>query len=511
MTAPVLLTDEQMQRFIAHGYLLLQTQLPESFHQRIFERFDALVGDEAKLNPGNNLLPAVPELTQVFADPVVRGALTSVVGPDYVMHPHRALHNNIPGSEAQRLHKDSYWGYLRRVRNHRSRWAMIMYVPQATPLERGPTGVVPGSQYQMQRPDENVMPEVPGCLPTGGFLLIHYDIWHRKMKNFTNDKRFMMKFEFIRIHDPKAPSWDHRDPAWRLADLPGVDLSPVWRRQWDWLRGGRPGEARASEVQADAAAKLMQADPRLRMKGIAEIAANAAAVRAHLPQLAAALQDEFEPVATAAAYAMAGAGADALPLLLETLRRDAGEDPDGNRTSHDGSQPDPGRPARSAAYGLAEIGLPAVPALLDLLTGGGGHVRKLSAFALGEIAGTPPGVTDALCRATADPVAAVRINAVEALGLKAATPSGVATLSAAIKDPDPQVRFSAALSLVQIGPAAEAAVPALQDALLDENRYVPGYAVEALERIATPDAMRVLMPFLKSARWCSHTSPSSIF
>ena len=39
-----------------------------------------------------------------------------------------------------------YWGYLRRVRNHRCRWAMIMYVPQATPLERGPTGVVPGSK-----------------------------------------------------------------------------------------------------------------------------------------------------------------------------------------------------------------------------------------------------------------------------------------------------------------------------------------------------------------------------
>src|SRR5260370_26220494 len=108
-----------MQRFVAHGYLLLQTQLPESFHQRIFERFDALVGDEAKLNPGNNLLPAVPELTPIFADPVVRGALTSVVGPDYVMHPHRPLHNQIPASEAPPPPKDSYWGYLRRVRNHR--------------------------------------------------------------------------------------------------------------------------------------------------------------------------------------------------------------------------------------------------------------------------------------------------------------------------------------------------------------------------------------------------------
>ena len=54
-------------------------------------------------------------------------------------------------------------------------------------------------------------------------------------------------------------------------------------------------------------------------------------------------------------------------------------------------------------------------------------------------------------------------------------------------------------------------MPALREALLDENRYVPGYAVEALERIATPDAMRALVPFLKSSRWCPHTSPASIY
>jgi len=54
-------------------------------------------------------------------------------------------------------------------------------------------------------------------------------------------------------------------------------------------------------------------------------------------------------------------------------------------------------------------------------------------------------------------------------------------------------------------------VPVLSDALHDENRYVPGYAVEALERIGTPAAMRVLLLFLKAARWCPHTSPASIY
>ena len=509
MTAPVLLTDEQMQRFVAHGYLLLQTQLPESFHRGVFDRFDALVGADAKLNPGNNLLPAVPELGQVFDDPVVRGALTSVVGPDYVMHPHRALHNNVPGSDAQRMHKDSYWGYLRRVRNHRSRWVMIMYVPQATFLERGPTGVIPGSQYQMQRPDETVMPEVPGCLPAGGFLLIHYDIWHRKMKNFTDDKRFMMKFEFIRMREPTEPSWDHRDPAWRLADLPGVDLSPVWRRQWDWLRGKASG-APASAAADAGEHRIVSPEPTERLRAIAAIDGRGAAAT-HLPELAAALHDAFEPVSIAAAYTMAGVGADALPALVDVLRGDIGDDPDGNRSSHDGALPDPGRAARNAAYAMAEIGLPSVPALLAALAGGGGHARKLAAYALGEIAGTLPEVTDALCRAASDPAAPVRINAVEALGLKPATPSSVAALAAGIKDADPQVRFSATLALAQIGPDAEAAVPVLREALVDENRYVPGYAVEALERIATPSAMRVLMPYLKSARWCARTSPSSIY
>jgi HEAT repeat protein len=510
MTAPRLLSDEDMQRFIAHGHLLLKTDLPESFHRGIYERFDELIGSDMTQNPGNNLLPSVPALNEIFADPVVTGALRSVVGPDYVMHPHRALHNNPPGSDAQRLHKDSYWGYTRRVRNHRCRWAMIMYVPQATPVERGPTGVVPGSQYQHQRPDETLMPEVAGCLESGGFLLIHYDIWHRKMKNFTNDKRFMMKFEFIRMQEPSEPTWDHRDPSWRLQELPGLDLSAVWQRQWDWMRGALGTRAGSDAGHVDPA-DLDSADPRVRLRGINAIARSPAAVRANLDRLAALLSDPCEPVSVDAAYAMSGAGAEAVPVLAAVMRKFDGTDEEVNRSSDDGTRADAAMPARNAAYAMTDIGAAAVPALREILADGGQRLRKLAAFALGEISGTGEDVTALLCRATRDADAAVRINAVEALGLKAATPSSVEALSRAIKDADPQVRFSAALSLAQLGPRAEAAVPALEEALDDENRYVPGYAVEALERIATPTAMRALLPFLKSARWCPHTSPKSIY
>jgi HEAT repeat protein len=228
--------------------------------------------------------------------------------------------------------------------------------------------------------------------------------------------------------------------------------------------------------------------------------------------LASLLHDPLEPAAVDAAYAMAGAGAYAVPLLIEALRNDREEDTDLDRGSHDGSRADSGIPARSAAFGLAEIGLPAVPGLLGVLCdGAGSRARKLAAFALGEIAGTSPEVVEALCRAIRDPAPGVRINATEALGLKPATPASVAALSAALKDADTHTRFSAALSLAQIGPAAEAAVPVLEEALDDPNRYVPGYAVEALERIGTPRAIKVLVPYLKNARWCAHTSPASIY
>ena len=510
MAAPLLLTDEQVQRFIAHGYLCLPTQLPESFHGEVYERFDRMIGtvDEGN-NPGNNLLPLVPELDAIFADPVVTGALTSVVGPGYAMHPHRALHNNLPGSPAQHLHKDSYWGFRSRVRNHRPRWVMVMYVPQATPLEQGPTGVVPGSQYQTRRPDPEDMPEVPGSLPAGGFLLIHYDVWHRKMKNVTNRNRFMMKFEFARMADPSAASWDHRDPEWRLDDPPRLDMSAVWQRQWNWMRHapGRMPSRPAVDVKW-----LQDPDPRRRLAAINAMVANGQA-RAALPSLAALLEDPCDAVTIDAAYAVAEAGTAAIQALVEAIRRN-----DGAHVQELNSPQIPAdyvvnaeRVARAAFAGLTEIGLPAVPELVRLLREARPRGRKLAASALGEIAGTDRAATEALVAATQDEEPTVRVNAVEALGWKAPLPAAISALSEAIRDREPDVRFSAALSLAQLGPSAEAAIPALAEALHDENRYVPGYAVEALERIAAPSAMRTLLPFLKNARWCPQTTTASIY
>ena len=108
---PKLLSDQEIQHFLTCGYLSLQPTLPPEFHAKLFQRINDLIGEgREEQNPGNNFLPVVPEMGMVFKDPVIAGALLSLLGPDYMMHPHRFVHDNPPGSGGQAWHHDTYWG-----------------------------------------------------------------------------------------------------------------------------------------------------------------------------------------------------------------------------------------------------------------------------------------------------------------------------------------------------------------------------------------------------------------
>ena len=72
------------------------------------------------------------------------------------------------------------------------------------------------------------------------------------------------------------------------------------------------------------------------------------------------------------------------------------------------------------------------------------------------------------------------------------------------------LRFTAALSIAKIGHRAIQAIPQLKEALyLDENRYVNGNALLALERIGTNEALKILLDYLKVSRWCAKTTVGS--
>ena len=117
---------------------------------------------------------------------------------------------------------------------------MIMYYPQDTYEKIGPTGIIPGSQYIAQRLADKDISGTNVDGKTGVCMMIHYDIWHRKMKNFTELKRYMVKFEFIRMQQPIGITWNNDSPkSINEFELNSINYHPIWKSQLEWLSGGQ--------------------------------------------------------------------------------------------------------------------------------------------------------------------------------------------------------------------------------------------------------------------------------
>jgi HEAT repeat protein len=481
----------------------------------------------------------MPELQKVFDHPVIRGGLTSILGPNYLLHAHRHGHfNNSPKPGG--WHKDSYWGYGR-TRNLHPWWAMIMYFPQDTPLELGPTGVMPGSHYYETRTfaaDDNEM-EAKVSGHAGTFALIHFDIWHRSTANIAGVERYMLKFEFMRTQAPVSPSWDNREQEWVAPATvnPAVHSHQVlWQETWDWLSGrtaiddagvGTEMDASqvsaaqvASQVDAEVTKLLLQLQDEDRLQ---RVEASDRLAMLCKPGLTAAeeivhsftrtlVEDAYEPAALNAAYGLERMGKPGIAALAEALTN---ESPLVSRT---------------AAYGLTAGGSAAIQPLLAALRNEREETISRAVFALGELGEPAMEAVPALAKLLEHSSAKVRNNIVEALGnLGAGGANGasdstgatgavgdhneqiVAALSASLQDADLQVRFMASLSLAKLGAAGEAAVPQLVHALEDKNRYVRAHAADALYYIGTVSAKDALLNFLRTSRWCSTTTPASTF
>lgn len=486
---PHLLTDEQLTQFLAQGHLVLKTTHPHEFHEDIYRKTSAVFEKEG--NPGNNILPRVPELKQVFEDPVIRGALTSVLGPTYIMHAHRHPHYSAPRNSGQQWHKDSYWGYGK-IRHHRPRWVMIFYYPQDVTEKNGPTGILPGTQHYETREDDAPQKLVMG--EAGTFALVHFDLWHRGSPNSTDNARYMMKFQFTRMDNPTAPTWNFG------GETPTAEKhDTVVRELRGWLSGGAVpfsgnGSASTAEVAAwktalgseSADERTAAADALGKSGSVAESA---------IPALTACLSDPSEAVRLNAGYALAAMGEPGVSPLGDALRGESDA-------------------ARLAAiYGLSVSGASAVPTLKKALEHDSENVRRGAVFALGELGAVSSEAVPMLSRLAEDESVQVRRGVAEALGVLDACPDvAVPTLANILRnDADAQAKFNAALALGRLGEQAGDAVPALADALRDENRYVRGHSVDALARIRTPEAQAVLLDYLEMARWCPSTTKESTF
>ena len=547
-----LLNDEQIRHFIVNGYVNVTADVPTHIHETIYDKTDELfVGatdfrGDGQHNPLNNILPLVPELQFVLESPEVRGALTSVLGNGYVMHPHRHCHPNFGAACKPKLavrsvgstprakengeerlmmplHKDGHAGG-KRPRHRTPRWAILFYYPQPCLAEQGPTCIIPGTQYirefmldgERQRHEvhaeggngtrqlsENFLNRnlVPMSGELGTVWIMHFDMVHSFLQNYVSLNRYGMKFVFMRTEQPTAPSWDSESPIWQLPEVNHVpyDAEILWTYIWNWMYGktdlyetDRPN----ATMDIDAAVTMLETgDTTARMEAANTLGFMRESAADAIPVLVDALGDDYEPMRRNAIYALGAIGESTVEPLIDALA-----------TEKEAFDMEPILHICDAAHGLATIGAPAVPALITVLEDERENIRASAAYALGEMGLVAAEAVDGLIALLTDESEEVRRHATSALGMiKEPVSKTVPALVRVLEDrEDTDLAFFAAQALTRIGPDAPEAIPALQEALVSESAYVRGFSSEALSRIGTAEALQALVPFLRTARWFNY-------
>ena len=256
----ILLTDAEICNFIETGYHIIpiEKDYSQSHHDRIGDSIVNMwnLNGQSQFKSGNNIYPAVPELSTILHSPHFAGAVESILGEEYVLHAHRALH---VAKIDQSFHQDTPEGHGP-YRLHRPKFIMVMYYPYGSTFEMGPTAILPNGSYLQVNPDERValgksqgkllgLTETKlNTLKTGQAfaVMIHFHIWHRGTKRlieeFTKEHpaRPMVKFQFFTTHIPTKPTWNHNP---KFLPFPNATLTNpmlnVWRSIYTWMKGGK--------------------------------------------------------------------------------------------------------------------------------------------------------------------------------------------------------------------------------------------------------------------------------
>ena len=204
-----------------------------------------------------------------------------------------------------------------------------------------------------------------------------------------------------------------------------------------------------------------------------------------IPPLVRLLDDPVEAVRNQAANTLSSVGPEAVPALLDVIRGQgttSGRHDTGVRLQ---------RLAVETLGSLAWRSEEAKQALLDILQDPRVHtVVRYSAFSgLGQLGTGAPGVApvlvDLLRRTTEDP--SLRQAAIFTLEKLKPDPAPIEALGEALHDPDIFVRRTAAWALGRFGPAAKAALPQLQAALLDPDNEVRLSAAATIKTLTGSD------------------------
>ena len=279
-----LLNDDQVQSFINSGFIEISLPELDSVHSEVNSRLREICAAES--HHGNNVLPRIPLLQQVLRQPKIHGALVSLLGSDYLVHPHRAIHRSTPlkealdgfslssdrhlmgaGSTATSMWHQDAQSPLARARHHVPKFLVGFYFPHDVIAEMGPTRFLRASHCD-NGPDLSRSIYQPEHVRAGTFFLAHFDIAHAGFPNVSNDDRFMLKFVFARTSQLAKPTWSNERDYWSVDSEDLVDAGlyePAASFIWNRMRGKTNNEQYAESSKSRLSNREVPQEQRLRL------------------------------------------------------------------------------------------------------------------------------------------------------------------------------------------------------------------------------------------------------
>ncbi len=230
---PPTLDDDEVIEFCKNGYILIEAAVPDDINQRVLDYTDEY--PEANLT---QMLELEWFSDAVIKNPQAAGALRSLLGKNFKL-PH---YMNNHRTQCPRPGKGGW---------HRDGGAIealgldslqVFYYPQNTPVEMGPTEIVPCSHFVRTKRRYmahygSIRQGVSTAAPAGSIFITHYSVWHRATRSTASGIRNMLKYNYFRT---AAPQRDWRaDPNFNLSSIDLRTQNGMPEKWYDAVRVAR--------------------------------------------------------------------------------------------------------------------------------------------------------------------------------------------------------------------------------------------------------------------------------
>ena len=241
------LTDSQVLEFCREGYLLLPGVVPDEINQRTCDYLEGKIEanpsfipagmtaeDLARIRASHEPSTILLEdwfIEYVLLNAELTGAMCSLLGNNVGL-PVLVSHHGVECPQsAQGWHHDADY-----IFGPELNFVEVFYFPQDTPVELGPTELVPGSHIGSNQRE----PEKDGVLchgPAGTLGIHHQSVLHRRGASTVTGYRHMLKYNYWRTVPPQRNWIIEEDFELHTAYYGGHNVARYVGHMFYWLCG----------------------------------------------------------------------------------------------------------------------------------------------------------------------------------------------------------------------------------------------------------------------------------